>query len=220
MEYEIQETLVDIINKICVNNYEENMIQIQPNDIFIMELENHLDKSTCDEIILEFEKSKNKYQGETGLGINKKIKNTTDVNIKSIENEKYDDIFFISLNEGIKKYNKILFETFNNTFFSFINITDYGYHIQKYNKNEGFYNWHHDFLINQNYDSRILTFIWYLNDVDEGGETFFLHGKIKPKKGKFVLFPATWTYLHKGNIPISHDKYIVTGWCYSKDYLH
>jgi hypothetical protein len=67
---------------------------------------------------------------------------------------------------------------------------------------------------NNSIKSRLLTFIWYLNTVENGGETEFFNGriKIKPEKGKLLLFPSTWTYNHKGNIPISSDKYIVTGW--------
>jgi len=62
---------------------------------------------------------------------------------------------------------------------------------------------------------RMLTFLWYINDVEEGGETqFWKNVKIKPTVGKLVLFPASWTYPHKANIPISHDKYVITGWIY------
>ena len=53
----------------------------------------------------------------------------------------------------------------------------------------------------------------YLNDVDEGGETEFWGTlKVKPEAGKLILFPATWTYPHCANIPISNAKYIITGW--------
>ena len=63
---------------------------------------------------------------------------------------------------------------------------------------------------------RIITFLWYLNTVEEGGETEFFNGRIsiKPEKGKLLLFPSTWTYIHRGNMPISNDKYILTGWIY------
>jgi hypothetical protein len=53
-----------------------------------------------------------------------------------------------------------------------------------------------------------------LNDVQDGGETIFMNCKIKPKKGRLLIFPSTWTYIHGGNIPISNDKYILTGWYY------
>ena len=54
--------------------------------------------------------------------------------------------------------------------------TDTGHQIQKYKKNEGHYKkYHNDFSIlsDSNY-YRVLTYIIYLNTVDEGGETVFL----------------------------------------------
>ena len=53
----------------------------------------------------------------------------------------------------------------------------------------------------------------YLNDVEEGGETEFLYQqlKIKPSKGRVVIWPGSFTHLHRGNPPMS-TKYIATGW--------
>ena len=92
--------------------------------------------------------------------------------------------------------------------------------MQKYKSNVGFYQYHHDSHYAKdepNIRTRILTFIWYLNNVDEGGETEFFKGriKIKPEKGKLLFFPSTWTFMHKGNMPISGNKYIVTGCVYA-----
>ena len=58
---------------------------------------------------------------------------------------------------------------------------------------------------------RFLVLFVYLNDVEEGGETEFpdLDLTIAPECGTMLLFPATWTYLHRGNTPISNDKYIL-----------
>ena len=54
----------------------------------------------------------------------------------------------------------------------------------------------------------------YLNDVEEGGETEFLHLdlKVKPTKGTLMWFPVHYPYVHRGNVPLSGDKYIMTGW--------
>ena len=54
----------------------------------------------------------------------------------------------------------------------------------------------------------------YLNDVEEGVETLFNHFniKIKPKRGKTLIWPAEWTHSHTGDILNSDKKYIITGW--------
>jgi hypothetical protein len=86
--------------------------------------------------------------------------------------------------------------------------------IQKYDKNKGEYIYHNDFhMISIKY--RVITFLWYLNDIHEGGETEFWDSyKIKPTAGKIVLFPSSWTYPHRGKMPISDNKYIITNWLY------
>lgn len=56
---------------------------------------------------------------------------------------------------------------------------------------------------------RFLSFFWYLNDVETGGETVFTDYTIKPSTGKLVIFPPMWMYPHKGNPPKSGSKYIL-----------
>jgi len=91
--------------------------------------------------------------------------------------------------------------------------------IQHNKINEGRYWFHTDEsvdYINGNLINRHLTYLYYLNDVQDGGETIFMNCKVKPKKGRLIIFPSTWTYIHGGNTPISNDKYILTGWYYRK----
>lgn len=86
-------------------------------------------------------------------------------------------------------------------------------------KKKGKYLYHNDFdILFESMEFRAIAFIWYLNDVDIGGETEFFNGKIKikPEVGKLLLFPSLWTYPHSGLIPLSSDKYIITGWLYAK----
>jgi hypothetical protein len=66
--------------------------------------------------------------------------------------------------------------------------------IQKYDKQKGRYIYHQDFSCDwKEKKYRVITFLWYLNDVEEGGETEFWNThKIKPNKGKLLFFPATW----------------------------
>ena len=53
-------------------------------------------------------------------------------------------------------------------------------------------------------DGQSETIIVYLNDDFVGGETEFpvLGDKVKPKKGKLLVFPPMWNYLHRGNPPL------------------
>ena len=70
----------------------------------------------------------------------------------------------------------------------------------------------------QDYNSarRFLSFFWYLNDVEEGGETVFSDIEIKPTKGNLVVFPPLWMFPHKGNPPISGTKYILSTYLHYK----
>jgi hypothetical protein len=63
---------------------------------------------------------------------------------------------------------------------------------------------------------RFLSFFWYLNDVTEGGETIFKDLEITPKRGKMVIFPPLWMYPHKGCIPKSNDKYLLSTYLHFK----
>ena len=60
----------------------------------------------------------------------------------------------------------------------------------------------------------------YLNDDFEGGETEFLYQnkRIVPKRGQFLIWPATYTHAHRGNPPLSGKKYITTSWIEQNDY--
>lgn len=61
---------------------------------------------------------------------------------------------------------------------------------------------------------RFLSFFWYLNDVETGGETVFQDLVVTPKTGRMVIFPPLWMFPHKGNMPISNTKYLLS------TYLH
>jgi hypothetical protein len=207
-------------NKIS-KQYIPNCIE---NDPFIYINEKSIPEDICNKIISRFEDDDRKGHGVTSSGLNKDVKNTMDLPFTHLEDWKDIDnglskILTIEL-ENYCMHNSLLLEKlYNITSMNVIamlqNVVDFGYQIQVYKKNEGHYAWHNDLVGNNQKNRaqhRLLTFIWYLNDVDTGGETEFLHGLIKPKAGKLIVFPASFTYFHKGNIPISNDKYIVTGW--------
>lgn len=81
----------------------------------------------------------------------------------------------------------------------------------------GFHVWHWEHTYTpQSISNRNRMAVWtlYLTDHENEGETEFLaHGiKVKPEKGKFCIFPADYTGVHRGNPVYEKDKYIITGW--------
>ena len=85
--------------------------------------------------------------------------------------------------------------------------------LQKTEPLEGYHAFHCEDS-NWAYRHRVLAWMIYLNDVEEGGETEFLYQqlKIKPRRNIAVIWPGSFTHLHRGNPPISGTKYILTGW--------
>lgn len=90
---------------------------------------------------------------------------------------------------------------------------NYSFKIQKTKIGGGYHVWHYESCARET-SQRLLTWILYLNDVQEGGETEFLyqHTRVKPEQGTLVIWPAAFTHTHRGNPPLSNEKYIVTGW--------
>lgn len=60
--------------------------------------------------------------------------------------------------------------------------------------------------------NRYLVFLWYLNDVEVGGETRFcdLDLSVSARAGRLLIFPPYWMYQHAGRPPVSNDKYILS----------
>ena len=87
--------------------------------------------------------------------------------------------------------------------------------LQHYKPGDGFYAWHSERTSHREPStSRHLVFMTYLNDVTDGGETEFFHQKvkIKPEKGLTIVWPADWTFTHRGITSLTQDKFIATGW--------
>ena len=86
--------------------------------------------------------------------------------------------------------------------------------IQKTLPTEGYHVWHIEHGKGFDNEARAFVFSIYLNDVEDGGETEFLHfsKRVKPKTGRIVIWPAGFPYLHRGNPPLSGEKYILTSW--------
>ena len=185
---------------------------------------NTLSEEFCNGVIGKFETDSRKRQGRLGSGknsvVNVDIKDSVDLMISGLDDWKEEDeVLFNSVNKCSQKYrNKNLLEDIKIPIL-LDTMSDTGYQIQKTSPNSG-YSWHDDFDPSYDYTSnagvRVLSFIWYLNDVSEGGYTEFIDGtKIQPERGKFLIFPSTWNFIHRGFPPKKESKYIITGWLHS-----
>ncbi len=175
----------------------------------------NMDPSICDQIIDYYDKHKIKQkQGSTSSGtINLDTKDRKDISISPQDlNVKGNEIFntyFESLFELYKDYNNqwpFLASIISTLEIGRFNVGRYiaGQHFQKIHTERATFGSLH----------RLLAFMTYLNDVEDGGSTYFSHYdlEIKPKKGLTLIWPAEWTHAHKGNIINSGSKYIITGW--------
>jgi hypothetical protein len=90
--------------------------------------------------------------------------------------------------------------------------------LQKYLKGSGGYHHWHSEIYPQNASCetlhRVLLFQFYLNDVEDGGETEFMYQqrKVQARQGRLIIAPAGFTHTHKGHVATSGDKYIATSW--------
>lgn len=192
-------------------------------DPFIYVEKNVLTKHRCNTLIKNFEEDPRKQQGVTGAGLDLLTKNSIDLNISWCADwKKHDSYIHPKLTKTISNYYEHLNNTIDGTSFTGTkpfklvpppNLKDTGYQIQKTEPGKG-YIWHHDFVtkqIDNIQHTRHLTFIFYLNTVDEGWTQFYNGDQVAPETGSVCIFPATWSYVHQGFPPLQ-TKYIMTGW--------
>ena len=182
------------------------------NDLnsFIHKYENVLEPKICKFLIDVFDKNEDKHEKIN----NNRKPNITQFNLTqniklSEEITNIHDYIVSKVFVYKKKYYKFAGENF---FPDKFNLEEF--RIKKYNNSgDEAFDTHVDV---QDYSSarRFLSFLWYLNDVSNGGETVFNSLVIKPKVGTMIIFPPTWMFPHCGLAPISNNKYIMS------TYLH
>ena len=93
--------------------------------------------------------------------------------------------------------------------------TDRYFNLQMYLPGQSYYPEHMEHG-KDDYDSkRLLGWMIYLNDVEDGGETYWPQQNYKKsaRAGDMCIWPAGWTHSHYGIVSKKEIKYIVTGWC-------
>ena len=175
----------------------------------------------CDGLIsyFEFNIAKQK-SGISTSGLNLDKKNSIDICVKPKD-------IILPGNEDFKGYFDQLFECFRNyndewTFLKNISpkLEIGSFNLQRYKTGQHFKAIHTERCSLENLH-RVFVFMTYLNNVEEGGETYFSHYdlEIKPKKGLTLIWPAEWTHAHRGNVLKKGHKYIITGWINFANYI-
>ena len=187
-----------------------NIVEVKP-DSFVFEIKKALPDFLCDDMVARFEANESdQYTGRVGsdMGSDTDLKKTTDLVASGKKHWKdVDNNLFRSLAMALKEF-KERYPYFANM----SRFKDMGYNLQRYQPGE-YYHWHVD-ADNEALSTRQLVALWYLNDVEAGGETEFIHQKISitPEKGKLVLFPPFWTHQHRAAVVEKGVKYIATTW--------
>ena len=187
---------------------------------FIYEIKNFISHEECEMLIKKFDEDPDKQQScilKAGIPTyDLKRRNSFDIlmcedekwyKVNQYINEKLLDaiktyrremcLFFKRYNEDPKSMFDVMFDK---KFFPTQNL------IQRTEPNSEF-GWHCDKGVNC-----VLSAILYLNDIEtcDGGETEFTCGrKIKPEAGKLLLFPSTWSIMHRGCF-VRKYKYMIT----------
>ena len=180
-----------------------------------------LDKpSISDELVELFENNK-KFQSPgfvTGGRVDEKVKNSIDLTISPYQLEEKKFRAAARYMEELKALYSDYLEQWE-FLKSFLPRAHIGpFNIQKYNEGGHFGKLHSE-RTSLNSLQRTLVWMTYLNDVEDGGETEFpMFGlKVKPEKGKTLIWPAEWTHAHRGSVVTRGTKYIITGWLHVPD---
>tara|TARA_Y100000385_G_scaffold279412_1_gene329069 strand:+ start:567 stop:1181 length:615 start_codon:yes stop_codon:yes gene_type:complete len=180
----------------------------------------YIPEDICDKMIEFYNLNKHKhalgvsYDEKKLHNIDTTVKQSTDLHLQPNVDLYPLNLYHEALQKCILNYQEKYDEVKNLPKF---NITE-PYNIQHYEKGGGFKRWHYEGGNSEEpqIKKRLIVFMTYLNDVDDGGTEFKYQNLTTPaKKGLTLIWPVWWTHTHRGQVSHSKEKYIVTGW-YSK----
>lgn len=174
---------------------------------YIRVYDDALEPSLCAQMIAAFA-SLEKHQVRNGRGMRRGLDNSswTELDIERFADSGFRALFRDQVDRSLERYNKDIGLTIalpNSPVTAELRMKRY-----RPGQSEQF-ELHFDAIYEK--ANRYLVYLWYLNDVDDGGETRFprLDYDVRPKAGRLLMFPPYWMYQHEGAPPRSGDKYIV-----------
>jgi hypothetical protein len=176
---------------------------------FIQGYPGALSREVCDDIVARFEADPRRYPSRTATRQQPLIRSGTMLDIP-----RYDDwadvcslatqVTRCCLDDYVQRYPSLQFLARPENSLITPPI------LERIEPGQG-YGYHIDAGMGGTHD-RIVSGLFYLRDIAEGGETEFPFQlqHVKPKAGLLLLFPPFWTHLHRGVSPVSAVKYNIT----------
>jgi hypothetical protein len=175
---------------------------------YIRVYDHNLDAALCQKMIGSFH-GLEKLQRRNGRGIRAGLEGSswTELNVSKLSDAAFLDMFRQTIYAALARYNRDIGLTIalpNSTQFSDLIMKRYR------PGGEECFQLHFDAI--NHVANRYLVFLWYLNDVAEGGETRFpqLDHSVESRSGRLLMFPPYWMYQHEGLPPGTGDKYILS----------
>jgi prolyl 4-hydroxylase len=175
---------------------------------YIRIYDHDLDARLCQQMIASFT-GLQRFHRQNGRGVRDGLENSawTELNVSRLSDAAFQGMFRKLIDRALERYNRdieLAIPIPNTPLTSELILKRY-----RPGQQERF-QLHFDAI--HHVANRYLVLLWYLNDVDQGGETRFpqLEVTVEARAGRLLMFPPYWMYQHEGLPPTSGDKYIVS----------
>lgn len=167
-----------------------------------------LERAMCAQMIASFD-ALQRFQAPNGRGHRAGLDDSawTELNVSKMADEGFQGFFRLQIDGALERYNRDLglaIPVPNSA-----QVADLVMKRYRAGADEKF-QLHFDSVYQKS--DRYLVLLWYLNDVESGGETAFpqLGTSVAPRAGRLLIFPPFWMYQHEGRPPLSGDKFILS----------
>lgn len=185
-----------------------NMLQVADVRSYVQTFDGALPADFCRQLITSFQQMTVQHVVRSpGWRAGLDASSWTELDVSALADEAFKGFFYKQIDDHLALYNQRLGLTIPVPASPLISQM----RIKRYAANSGeAFQPHFDAIYEVAH--RYLVFLWYLNDVDEGGETEFcdLGIKVAARTGKLLVFPPYWMFQHAGRPPLSGDKYILS----------
>lgn len=195
-------------------------IEVEHSSDFISVYKNLFTPGYCEHMISEFERFAN-----NGIGFYRTEKRHQKDDYSIVMNPGIHTFAPFKGKHVVQAFFELLQIAFNNysnrySYLKDVQVSCTSMKMQRTDPGQGYHLYHAEaghgsgFNLHQ---SRAAVYTFYLNtlDSDAGGETEFLYQqrRIAPVENTLILWPASYTHVHRGNTTLGDkSKYIITGW--------